>query len=123
MGTVKELVDTSEVAEGIIRATAEWPSSGAIRGLIDEYLAQSSQEKRVVILLDVLDCLRQDMDAASGESTGLKVLMARMSGSRWKYLGVPRRRGCTHVKRARNGRDATRVQRDALDLTPSRQAP
>jgi hypothetical protein len=91
------LPNRSEVAEGIIRATGGWPSSVVIRGLVSEYRSQSSEEKRVVILLDILDCLRQDLDAASPEPTELKALMARMSGSRSKFLGVPRRRGCAHV--------------------------
>jgi hypothetical protein len=91
------LPDRSEVADGIIRATAGWPSSAVIRGLVSEYQSQSSEEKRVVILLDVLDCLSQDLDAASPEPTELKALMARMSGSRSRFLGVPRRGGCAHV--------------------------
>jgi hypothetical protein len=117
------LLNRNEVAEGIIRATAEWPSSAAIRGLVGEYLSQSSQEKRVVILLDVLDCLRQDIDAASAESTELREIMARMSSSRSKFLGVPRRRGCAHVKRSRNRGEVLGAEREAVDLAASRQAP
>lgn len=67
VGTVKEFAYRSKVAEGIIRATAEWPSSTAIRGLVGEYLSENSEERRVAILLDVLDCLRQDLDAADAE--------------------------------------------------------
>ena len=114
-------MNTSEVANGIVRATAEWPSSTAIRGLVDEYLLQGSQEKRVVILLDILDCLRQDMDAASGECAELRVLMARMSGSRSKFLGAPRHGGCTHVKHVRGGGRASGAERETLDLAPGRQ--
>jgi hypothetical protein len=117
------LASTREVAEEIVRATAEWPSSGAIRGLIDEYLSQGSQERRVVILLDVLDCLRQDMEAERGQSTELKALMARMSGSRWRFLGTQRPKGCTHLKRARKGAGAVGAEREVIDLLPSRQVP
>ena len=115
-------MDTSQVANGIIRATAEWPSSAAIRGLVDEYLSQGSQEKRIVILFDILDCLRQDMDAAGGECAELMVLMARISASRSKFLGAPRRRDCAHVKRARNDAEALGAERGALDIPPSRRA-
>ena len=119
---MSELVDTSEIADGIIGATAGWPSSVAIRGLVEEYLLQDSQEKRIVILLDILDCLRQDMDAASKESTELNALMARMSSSRAKFLGVPRRRGCAHVKGAGKNWGASGAEGNAADLVPGRQA-
>ncbi len=112
------MVNTSEMAGGIIAATADWPSSAAIRGLIQEYLSQSSQKRRVVILLDVLDCLRQDMEAASGEPTELMMLMARMSDSRWRYLGESRRRSCSHTMLASDGGEASEAPRSVLDLEP-----
>ena len=116
------MVNTREIANGIIGATVGWPSSVAIRGLVEEYLLQDSQEKRVVILLDILDCLRQDMDAASRGSTELEVLMAKMSSSRAKFIGVPRRRGCAHVKGAGKNREALGAERNTRDLIASRRS-
>lgn len=104
------------MAKGIVNATAAWPSSAAISGLVDEYLEEDSQERRVVILLDILDCLRQDMDAAGGEPNELKALMARMSGSRSKFLGEPRSRGCAHVRGARKIAENLRAERDQSHL-------
>lgn len=109
------MVETSKVAEAIIESTAEWPSSAAIRELVREYQSQGSQERRVVILLDILDCLRQDMDAASGESTKLKILIAKMSASRWRYLGTPKQRGCAHLEGTKNAGGSS-GKRAAADL-------
>ncbi len=50
-----------ETAQRIVEATASMPSARAIRELMVEYVSQRSQERRLIILLDVYSCLMQDL--------------------------------------------------------------
>ena len=48
------------IADEIVSATAWMPSASVIRALMDEYVSQKSQRRRMVILADVYSCLVQD---------------------------------------------------------------
>ncbi len=70
-----------KTAEEVVSATAGLPSARAIRELMAEYLSQRSQERRIVILMDVYTCLMQDLGRDSSKTA--------TSGSRGIFDSFP----------------------------------